>query len=575
MRFPDRLKKFSAPVLAVISGILLFAAAAAASLDGSIFNSSFHLGLMERYGIYSQLEKTADNALKNYLSEIKSGPSENKVQAEQLFSLIGKAVTADMVRLNTDSIVKGLINYFSGEVRFLPDIYMKPAGENSAQASQNDLQQLSSLPENSLAGIDTISLNGVLLYMDRNDIINALSEVRLFSFVLSYAPVFLVLLSLFLLIPAVMLAMRSKIKACLSLAAAAAGVSGIASACLMLVLSRLYLPEYLSSSPLTEYIQYDALYGYVKSCVQRPAAGIAVFGAALLVIACLVRLLPRHLKFLQKPASNRSFVKMLPHPDCAKFLANHGKALAGGLLALLLAGALLIQAEAMKGDFHLKDLGTSLAILRGKSPYSAVTSARDDTVYSVEVRTVDRQSGAPIQGLEMRLEGKLSDSGKDYSESGTSDESGKTRFDLLKGSFQLEFDRSLFPQAYALPSSYPFEINAAGTTIITVNLEKNEGKKTGIAEILVLGIDNKPLENLELSAEESPVEGEEAASAGKVYSFTNQDGVAVFKLTEGSYKVSFMEPAFPQQYLIPEPIEIEVTGDASANYSLKLAKKKP
>lgn len=559
MLFNDRLRKVLALVLAVISGILLFASAGAASLDRGLFSSSFHLSLINKYGIYGQLEKTVDNALKNYLNDIKSGPVENEKQKEQLFLLVDKAVTPDMIKLNTDTLVSGLMKYFSGEAGFLPDIYLKPANGAPVLSSHDTIQQASPIPEQSLSGIDRISLNVVLMYMDRNDIINTFSEIRLIRFGLSYAPVFLVLFSFFLLVLAVSLSRGRGMKARLSQAAFSAGISGIVSGFVLLGFSWLYQPGFLAISPLGKYIQRDSFYGYLRACIQSPAISLAVFGAILLAAAFIIQLIPENL--FQKTFQKQSSFK------------KHGKALATILLVLLLAGIFLAEAEAMKSDFHSKDLGAALERLSGASAYTAVTAARDEIIYSVEVRTVDKLTGDPVQGLQMSLNGILYENGKTYSESGTSDESGKVKFNILKGGFKLEFDQSKFPESYKIPASYPFEVKTAGTTIITVNLEKTEGKKPGIAELLVLGIDNKPLENLELAAEEYAKEGEEGTISGKVYSFTNKEGVGVFKLVEGHYRITFPGSAFPEQYLSPEPLEIDVAADVTVNYSIKLSPK--
>ncbi len=578
MSFGDALRRILTTALAVASGLLLFAAAASASLDGSIFNSSFHLKLIDKYDIYSQLEKVADQTLKNYLTAIEQDAAENAKQKEQLLSLADKAATPEMVRLNADALVEGLMKYFSGEARFLPDIYLKPAGETSSAAPDEAGQQLLSAVEQPLAGIDRISLSVVLMYMGRNDIVNSFSAIRLISFTLLYAPVFLVLLSFSLLVPPLMLAGKRKAKTRLTQAAASAGVSGIASACLLLGASALYLPGYTASSPLTAYVGKDILYEYALSCIQRPAAGLAVFGAVLLAAALLIRLLPGFVpkRLSESLASRLDMLKSRPGPVYVKFLAANAKPLFSAVLLLFLVCAFFINAEAMREDFHSKDLDAALERLRGANAYTAVVAARDEIIYSAEVRTVDKESGDPVQGLHMLLDGQLTDNGgKAYSERGISDEEGKAKFNLLKGSFKLGFDPYQFPEDYKIPDPYQFDINTAGTTIITVNLEKNEGKKPGIAELLVLGSGNKPVESLELTAEEYVQEGQESSAPGKVYSFTNQEGIAVFKLPEGRYTVSFTDTAFPAQYLPPVPLELDVTAGATVNYSLKLVEKKP
>lgn len=556
MLFNDRLRKVLTPMLAVISGIMLFTAVAAASLDTSLFNSCFHLELINKYGIYRQLEKAVDNSLKNYLKDMKSDPLEEQKQKEQLLSLVNKAVTPDMVKLNTDTLVEGLMKYFSGEASFLPDIYLKPVNGKQVIESSDTTLRDSAAPEESLAGIDRVSLDVILMYMDRNDLINTFSEIRLARFTLSYVPIFLLLFSLLLLVISAAYSKVSEIKARLSQTLLWAGIFSAAAGVLMLGSSMFYLPKYLALSPITKYIEFDTLYGYMKAWIQRPALTIAICGAVMLAMIFTIKLLPN----AKKPFN----------PEAAGFFIKHGKLLISILLVLLLSGTLLIKAEAMKGDFHSKDLGAALERLKGGNAHATVIAARDQNIYSVEVRMVDKQTGEPVQGLQMFLGGRLTDNKKNYSESGTSDNFGKAKFNILKGEFKLEFDRLQFPENYNIPAPYPFEVKAAGTTIITVNLEKTEAKKPGIAEVLIMGAENKPLESLELVAE-----AEDSTASGKVYSFTNKDGVAVFKLPEGYYTISFLESELTRNYILPESIPIEVISDSNSQYSLKLSSKAP
>lgn len=568
----NRLGKTLTSILAVVSGILLFNAAAAASLEAGLFNSSFHLKLINKYGIYSQLEQAAANSLKHYVNGVKSGTGENDKQKDQLFSLVNSAITPDMVKLNTDALIRGLMEYFSGEVLFLPDVYLKAANVKPSSEPDGTVDQTSPGQRQPLAGIDRISLSVLLMYMDRYDVINTFSEIRLVKFALSYAPVFLTLLSMLLFVLSAVFAGGREVKTRLSQAILAAGLSGISASFILFIPSLFYLPVYPGSSGLTKYIDKDALYGYLRACFERPAIPLAAFSIAILSALPISRLLPKAIPgdIVRKLSPRIVFIKKyvcFPVPDVSK---KYAKALAGIILLIALTGALAVKAEAMKGDFHSKDLGAALERLRGVNPYTKIIAARDGIIYSVEVRTVERDSGQPVQGLEMFLDGSP-DGGNAYSESGASDSLGKTRFYISKGSFKLEFDPSKFPENYKIPAPYPFEIKMAGTTIITVSLEKAEAKKPGIAELLILGAGNKPLENLELVAE-----GEgDGIPAGKTFSFTNRDGIAVFQLPEGRYRISFPEASFPGQYIPPAPFEIETASGETADYSLKLAAKEP
>lgn len=573
MHTPDRYRKILLFLSSMLSALLIFSAAAAACLDARLFDAPFHKQLMEKYDIYGKLEKTADNAVQEYIKNMDASSSGNEEQKDQFALLLDKAVTPEMVRLNADTLVEGLMDYFSGKARFLPDIYLKPVDEKPAAVSAGAPQEAPALLSQPLAGVDRISLNVILMYLGRNDTINLLSEIRLFKFALSHLPVFLLLLSMTTLVPALFLAGKRKAARHAFAAMASAGLLCILLSGLALLLGLIYLPRFTASSVLAGYIGKDALSGYLGSCIRRPAVGLAVCGAALTAAGLLVRHIPwsrlPEIAAIRPGRPPESKLPLLRMPWA--FMRKHGKTAAALLLVTLLAGVSLARLEAVENDFHAKDLSAAFERLKRANTYSTVIAARDEIIYAVEVRTTDGQSGDPVQGIPVKIDGKVDAGGADYSVSGSSDESGKARFDIGEGSFRLEFDSALFPQDYKVPASYNFEIKAAGIAIITVHLDRAEGRKAGIAEVLALGSDDRPAGNLELTAEELEMDGTGGTASGKVFSFTNNDGVAVFKLPEGRYRVSFVESAFPEQYMLPSPMEIEVDGDATVSYSLKLA----
>lgn len=578
MHLPGSCRKILIFMTTLLSALLLFSAAASACLNTSIFSASFHQKLMEKYDIYGKLERTSANAVQEYVKNMAAGSPGNEEQEEQLAALLDKAVTPEMVRLNADTLVEGLMDYFSGAAQFLPDIYLKPVREKTAAAAGDETAaKATALSSRPLAGIDRISLNVILMYMNRSDAVNLLSEIRLFKFGLSHGPAFLLLLSFILLVPALFLAGKRRPGEYVFRMLVSAGLLSVLSGGLMLLSGLLYLPPYLSSSALAGYVGQDALLGYLESCLRRPAAILMVCGAALAAAGLVIRFIAWGgvRKIFAKGLGRLAESEYIRFEPAAAFLRKHGRIVAVLLLLSLAAGVLLARFEAVKGDFHAKNLSAAFERLKSANTYSTVIAARDETIYAVEVRTTDGQSGDPVPEIPVKIDGRLDSGDKDYSASGTSDASGKARFDIGEGAFKLDFDGSMFPEDYKVPAPYSFDVKTAGIAIITVHLDRAEVRKDGLAEVLVLDSDNKPAANLELAAEERMTDGGGTAAAGKVFSFTNNDGVAIFKLPEGRYGVSFVESAFRQQYILPEPMEIEVDGDATVRYSLKLALREP
>jgi hypothetical protein len=99
----------------------------------------------------------------------------------------------------------------------------------------------------------------------------------------------------------------------------------------------------------------------------------------------------------------------------------------------------------------------------------------------------------------------------------------------------------------------------------------NDPQNWGIAEIEVLDKDNEPVPNLDLA-----VEGIVAAPGfpNNVLSITNSEGISVFKLNEGNFKVGFSETTFPEQYIVPSSIDVKVTANTVTRYTIRLAENK-
>ena len=126
----------------------------------------------------------------------------------------------------------------------------------------------------------------------------------------------------------------------------------------------------------------------------------------------------------------------------------------------------------------------------------------------------------------------------------------------------------------SLPSPFFFYLKSVGTTIITINLQKiseASKQKLGIAEIEILDKDNLPVPNIEFSVQ-SPVFSHD--SPDYIYSYTNSEGIAVFRLNEGEYKINFVEAKFPKNLKLPDPIDISISYNTLNRYTIKLVANK-
>lgn len=89
----------------------------------------------------------------------------------------------------------------------------------------------------------------------------------------------------------------------------------------------------------------------------------------------------------------------------------------------------------------------------------------------------------------------------------------------------------------------------------------------GIIEIEVMDDSNKPVSGLQLE-----VLGEVKAPGNpdKLYAYTNSDGIAVFKLYNGTYKIGFNEDNLQNKYILPPELNVTVQPEAVARYTYRL-----
>ena len=567
------IRKISLLLTAIIAGICIFTATATLKLENTLFDSSLHKSMLSRYNIYTHMGNITERYLNEYIQSLGPMTSENQKQQKQFVSLIKNAVTPEMIKLNIDTLIDGLLKYFKNETRFLPDILINPSQDKKAGEGQADADMDDSADAASIAKIDKINLSVLLMYLNRTDITDKLSVVKLFQFILANLPLPACLLLVLCLIAGILLG-RSKadLLALVNTVFVSAGIAFFASGLLLIIYLYGFLPRSAGNLSLTLPVDEYLITDYLRSWLLPTI--IFLISAGLLAFA-----VKPAARALQRLASRTGLCPKLSRPAAEKGAAYVGcggknrtaQAICIGLTAMVIILSIL-KAGAVRSEFLSNDLTTAVDRMKGITAFSTVVYAQDAALYTLEIRMTDRATGLPVPGIQTTVTGKSAVDDKNYRESLTSDMEGKSNINLDIGSFKLSFDSTSFPEDYKTPPPYMFEISTAGTTVITISLEKVEKSEPGIIEIQVLDKDNKPVKDLDLSLETGD---DQAEAAGKAYSLTNAEGVAVFRVEEGNYSVVFMENGFPADYLIPEPIEVNPEPEKTIRYSIKLVKKAP
>jgi hypothetical protein len=110
--------------------------------------------------------------------------------------------------------------------------------------------------------------------------------------------------------------------------------------------------------------------------------------------------------------------------------------------------------------------------------------------------------------------------------------------------------------------SSPFLICPPTPQNITGNMTEERGVQyiegNATLEVIVSTSDDTPLKNLEVdlwTADAPPGPPDVGVK------YTNESGVAVFKIPFGSYKIGFNVKTFPKGFIYPEQVQVEVTTE--------------
>ncbi|ADU74116.1 hypothetical protein M972_111094 [Acetivibrio thermocellus AD2] len=578
-----------------LAGIILFVWIMSINLGTSVMTSGFHKKLLEKNNIYDEVQNEINNLVQSIFTDLSRQLPQLGDQQEEILAILEGSISPQMVKTNLDTIADGLFKYFNGEKSFLPDIIIDtdPTSLQSSNAAEGDSSEDTSDITNSeyvLSKIKRVNLNAILLSINRSDILDMLLFIKLIYFIMDFAPVFCALLLLLLFLKSLLLGKNIKeMLNWLFRVLMTCSILCIITAIFCLVYSYKILPGNIYMLSVAIPLKSEVLLSYIRDCfvplfVFFTASGILMVLLAFLVVS------------LNKVANKFSSVNINIF-KFKNFSIKHKKILKYTTIMLLLIFSLSLfcfELYSFKKEFESNNFSNLISRLTNSNSYTEVISAKDDTIYMLQIKLVDAKDNSPILGIQINVNGKTDNPEKYYNIAGETDETGTVKFTLGKGTFHLAFSPAEGSTDYILPSPFFYELKSVGTTMLTVNLSKNQAltQSTGITEIEVLDENNHPVEGIELyvdSEKNSPQHPEPTPSADvlhsassknpepsgnpdRFFSVTNEEGIAVFKLPSGIYNVKFSPDKLPKDYKAPELFEINCSPNLTTRYTIRLVK---
>lgn len=569
-----RLKNVFIIITSVISGIFLFLVVLSLIFKNTVMTADFHKNMFEKNEVYSEAQRVIDSSREDVVRLIKGQSPELNEQQKEIIYILENSTSPEMVRINLDNINQDIFQYFNGKRRFLPDIYVDMKPPNLDDAYGENQTANSNYVSNR---ITRLNLNALIMSINRSDILEVFLLIKLVFFFVNSIPKFFIPAILFMLLIQMIISKRAgKIGKWLLYLCFSCSFLLIVFAICIYIYSHNMLPNLINEAALPIPINQDVLLSYIQDSVSLPALLCLLSGMFLFLLTYIFVIIN---KAVYKSVVNKRVFKF-------SFMKNHTKLLKYTLCTFLFAASifgLAYNVHSFKKDFNANNFSNIVSKYTNYNSATEVVSAKNETIYTLQINLVDSDTNDPVENIEIKVDGKTETGDRHYNLSKVTDHEGTAKFHLGKGTFYIDFSSTQLSDNYIMPSPFYFDLTSVGTTIITINLDKyNEMENYGIVEIEILDENNEPFEGIEVfieileSTENLEEEDENSFEPGdepdRYFSITNLDGIAVFKMEEGTYKADFSEDKFPQEYIVPEPFSIKILPGIVSRYTIKLAK---
>ena len=448
-------RKFYISIIGLITGLLLFISSFSMLLNNTVFSSESYKTAFEKSRTYSLLAEMAETPAKDFTSKILGSSDAAALDIQTDDSVIGQQkmlmksmvednVSDKMVRLNTDNLIDGLMEYFKGGTNSLPDLQL--AGS---------------------AALNTVNLQVLIMYMGESRISDVLHLVSLSQYLLVHIPTFL--LFLFPIIMAYMLKKSpAEIQHWLLSSAFFYSVLSLTACLLTRLLPAIFLKsipagiDFIPSSFLSELLGKPVFY-FVNEL------SFYTFVSGMLFYVGINTALQINMRYADdRRTVNNPFIETVSKRKTILVLG-----------VVLVSGMLFhnnLQSSIL--EFDKRDLGQTLAQLWENNPLYRVTDARNDLVYLLEVHMIDGNTEKPIANVGLHIEKSNSQDAVYRSHGILTDSNGTATFMLEKGSYTLMLDSyNLFAGFNDTQThSYQFEMLTPGKSELRVLIgEKNTG----------------------------------------------------------------------------------------------------
>jgi len=414
----------------LLAGLCLFLLAAIFFINFTFMNPIFQRKILEESGTYIQLDYIVqDNINKLY----ESGASESKVSETDISgsnfsesnlpganlpgSVPGEnqfkdildnsyiCINNETVKKGVNSFIEGLIKYIRSESRLLPDIYIGRQVLHTLPANTPPADSISSnaLPAISIpAEIDKINLGTILLFLNKSYLVDILIVMQQVFQLMEPVPLTLsFLILLFAFIGIIISEKAADILKWWKLHFVSSGIIGLTSILIVFSYSNKYLSSYnyLHILPYSEINVSGVITSYMQIFRMYLVYSMLIYSTICVLISISLPGITGCIKSLYNAIRNYFFVGSEKTPGINLIHIRH----ISMIIVTLVAVFLIQNIYYLKENYKLNNPAESMARIVNSGAIADVISAKDDMIYSLELKISDEVTGKPISDIKVRV----------------------------------------------------------------------------------------------------------------------------------------------------------------------------
>ena len=437
----------------ILAGICLFLLAAIVFINMTFLNQDFQKKILQKIDAYMQIDYIAKDAIGALTQSL---PVENELKNMLNDSYMD--IEHKLIKEGVDSLVDGLLEYVKGETKLLPDIYIGN-------------QFLTTPPTE----IDKINLGSILLYFNRSYLVDVLMVIRQVFQLLKPVPLIICFFILLLVCSGSIIALNKRyIIIWWKLFFLSSGIMGVIVTFIIFLYSNNFLkyPDIINVLlPSLGEMTLNIFTSYLDKFLHYLLYSTIIYAAFLILISLILSTI-----------SNGRYL----------FLNNTATIYKRPLLMIisLLTVFLMQNLYYLKESYDLNNPATALNRILNYGSISEVIAAIDDTIYSLELKINDDQTGKPISDIKVHvievlvsdinsinansnidINTVINDNIDIYTDVDT-DSNGTANIILNKGLFKLEL--SSIKDEYILPEPFLVDIKLAGKNTVFLSVSSNK-----------------------------------------------------------------------------------------------------